>query len=318
MASQKTALVFAGSPSLGDMSPVESVKSLISLPPELVGETEVIEWSRQPSSHYTIRVTTDLLELFRSLIGDGYSGIAVASGTDVMEEMAYLVDLLWPYPNPIVFTGLGSPARHGSNEGAVNLRQAVVAASSEACWGMGVLIFSRGELFAASEACKFYSHRGHDFASPGAGPVGEVVQNRVYVARHPRRARVIDRPVVPAKDVEVLYASLGGGELTLSHLFRDESLKGLVLGCFGTGNVPPSWTPHIKNLIRRRVPVVLTSRCQLGRVLSLYDFEGSASRLLDMGAIDGGTLRPLQARLRLAVAVGAGMDEEEIREYMLS
>jgi L-asparaginase len=64
--------------------------------------------------------------------------------------------------------------------------------------------------------------------------------------------------------------------------------------------------------------VVITSRCQLGRVLSLYDFEGSAKRLIDMGAIDGGTLRPIQARLRLSVAVGAGMEEQEIREYMLS
>ncbi|MCX7828045.1 MAG: asparaginase [Thermanaerothrix sp.] len=317
MRSKKTALVFAGSPSLADLSSSDSLKATIGLPSEM-GDLEVVEWSRQPSSHYTIRVTTDLLELLRSLVNEGFDGIAVASGTDVMEEMAYLVDLLWPYPQPVVFAGLGSPARHGSNEGVINLRQAVLSASSEECWGMGVTIFSRGELFAASEACKYYSHRGHDFAAPGMGPVGEVVQNRVYVNRIPKRPRVIDRPVVPAKDVEVLYASLGGGELVLGHLSRDESLKGLVLGGFGTGNVPPPWIPHLKNIIRRRVPVVITSRCQLGRVLPLYDFEGSAKRLIDMGAIDGGTLRPVQARLRLSVAVGAGMEEQQIREYMLS
>ena len=104
--------------------------------------------------------------------------------------------------------------------------------------------------------------------------------------------------------------------LILASLARTEGLNGLVLGGFGTGNVPPPWIPHLKTLIRRHVSVVVTSRCQMGRVLSLYDFEASAKRLFEMGVLDGGNLRPLQARLRLAVGLGAGMDPRELQSYL--
>ena len=36
-----------------------------------------------------------------------------------------------------------------------------------------------------------------------------------------------------------------------------------------------------------------------------------------MGVLDGGNLRPLQARLRLAVGLGAGMDPRELQSYLL-
>ena len=311
----KIALVIAGS-TLGqfEASPQEAIRAL--LPEALAPLCDVVEWSRQPSSHYTIRLTTDLLEMLRSLVRDGYGGIVVASGTDVMEEMAYLTDLLWPYPQPVVFTGASSPARRSSNEGLANLQQSLIAAASRPAWGLGVLVCSRGELFAASEVAKVYSHRGQDFMAPGTGPVGEVVLEDLYIGRTPRRPAALSDLVIPAKDVELLWASLGGGELILASLARTEGLNGLILGGFGTGNVPPPWIPHLKTLIRRHVSVVVTSRCQMGRVLSLYDFEASAKRLFEMGVLDGGNLRPLQARLRLAVGLGAGMDPRELQSYL--
>ena len=312
----RIALVIAGS-TLGQADAVRGDQIRALLPESLASLCDVVEWSRQPSSHYTIRLTTDLLEMLRSLVRDGYGGVVVASGTDVMEEMAYLTDLLWPYPQPVVFTGAGSPARRGSNEGMVNLHQSLVAAASRGTWGLGVLVCSRGELFAASEVAKVYSHRGHDFMAPGAGPVGEVVQEDVFIQRTPRRPGGLDESVVPAKDVELLWATLGGGELILSSLARSEGLNGLVLGGFGSGNVPPPWIPHLKTLLRRRIPVVVTSRCQMGRVLALYEFEASAKRLFDMGVLDGGNLRPFQARLRLAVGLGATMDTPTLQSYLL-
>ena len=97
-------MVIAGS-TLGQADAVRGDQVRALLPESLASLCDVVEWSRQPSSHYTIRLTTDLLEMLRSLVRDGYGGIVVASGTDVMEEMAYLTDLLWPYPQPVVFTG---------------------------------------------------------------------------------------------------------------------------------------------------------------------------------------------------------------------
>ncbi|HBG14714.1 MAG TPA: asparaginase, partial [Synergistaceae bacterium] len=82
--------------------PTLSAQDLVEmLPADLKSDLQVIDWSHQPSSHYTIRMTTDLVELLRKLVKDGVSGIVVTCGTDSLEEMAYLTDLLWAYPQPV-------------------------------------------------------------------------------------------------------------------------------------------------------------------------------------------------------------------------
>ena len=62
--------------------------------------------------------------------------------------------------------------------------------------------------------------------------------------------------------------------------------------------------------------MVLTSRCPAGCVQAYTDFEGSAARLLEMGLIGAGGLSPLQARVRLALALGAGLGGRELSDYM--
>ena len=95
-------------------------------------------------------------------------------------------------------------------------------------------------------------------------------------------------------------------------------LDGLVIAGFGSGNVPPSWIPHIKKLVKDDIPVVITSRCPQGHTRGMpYTFEGNMARLLEIGVFDGGGLRPLQARLRLAVALGAGLSRQELQAYLL-
>ena len=98
----KIALVIAGgpfSPPVMDRdhpeapSPAEAVTALF---PSLQDSTiEVVDWSRQPSSHYTIRMTMDLIELCRKLIQDGVEGIVVYAGTDMLEPVMRL-EILTP------------------------------------------------------------------------------------------------------------------------------------------------------------------------------------------------------------------------------
>lgn len=312
----RLAIVIAGSP-FGQMegSPANALKPI--LPQGLFDRCTVVEWSRQPSSHYTLRLATDLVELLRSLVRDGYGGLVVACGTDVLEEMAYLADLLWSYPQPVIFTGASNSMGKLSNDGIVNLVLSTIAVTSEALWGLGVLVHARGELFAASEVLKVYSHRGSDFQAPGRGPIGEVILDQVQIYRTPRRPVALSETVTPAKRVELLWASLGGGDGIISSLSKDEDLEGLVMAGFGTGNVPPSWVPFIKVLIRREIPVMITSRCIQGQVMPVYSFEASAKKLFELGVLNGGSLRPVQARLKLAVGLGAGLQGENLQRYLL-
>ncbi len=63
--------------------------------------------------------------------------------------------------------------------------------------------------------------------------------------------------------------------------------------------------------------IVVTSRCPRGYTIKGYGFEGSTKKLLELGVLDGGMLRPEQARLRLAVGIGAGYRGELLQEYLL-
>ena len=267
------------------------------LPKDMTCEVVPYDWARQPSCHYTIGMTTDLVELLRKTINDGVQGIVVTCGTDLMEEMAYLTDLLWPYPQPVVYTGAMLPSDCPGSDSAINLSQAFLAAASERTWGQGVMVCFQDQLFAASEVRKVHSSRRDAFEAPGRGPVAEVLQNKIHLYRSPIRTATLGEYVTPAREIELVWAALGCGERLLGCLSKGPDLDGLVLAGTGSGNVPPSWQPHIRSFLKREIPVVITSRCSQGRVGRMYGYEGSAKRLIEMGVLDGGGLRPTQARL---------------------
>ncbi len=297
--------------------PTLSAQDLVNmLPPGCAENLQIIDWSHQPSSHYTIRMTTDLVELLRKLVKEGVSGIVVSCGTDSLEEMSYLTDLLWPYPQPVIFTGSMQPPGRQGSDAVANLEQSLRAAASETLWGMGVTACFQDQFFAASEITKEVAHRRDAFSAPGRGPVADYVGDSIRIIRKPNRPPSMEGSIMPAKDVEILWASLGGGDWTLSCLSKSKSLEGLVLAGFGAGNIPPSWIQYLKPIIKNNTAVVITTRCRRGHTTSLYGFEGSAKRLLELGVLDGAGLRPEHARLRLAVGLGAGFSREELQLYL--
>jgi L-asparaginase len=123
----------------------------------------------------------------------------------------------------------------------------------------------------------------------------------------------------PARRVEIIYASLGGGEILLSALQNKgaNEIDGIVLAAFGDGEIAPSWISYVKKFLREEVPIVLTSRCVNGRVIPGSNFEGSAYRLIEMGVYNGGGLNPLQARIKMSLGLGAGLKGEELQAYIL-
>src|SRR5678815_5852347 len=92
-----------------------------------------------------------------------------------------------------------------------------------------------------------------------------------------------------------------------------EVARGVVIAAMGRGNVPPAVVPAIERWISEDKPVVLTSRTQGGRVGHTYGYAGGGRRLEEMGVIFGGYRRAQQARIDLMLALGAGMNDAEIR-----
>lgn len=314
----KLALLLAGSFSSQEDN-VDPYSLLECLPEELANLCEPIDWSCQPSSHYSMPLMLEMSNMFDSLIERGYSGIIVVSGTGVMSEMSYMADLLWQHPQPVIFANLMVQGRAGLEVGLKNLHCSVLAALSPEAQNRGVLVCSSGELFAAAEVVMIDPlSQDNVFQAVEKGSVGKIINDEIKFTRPNGRPVFLLRRPQRTPVVEIVTASLGGGEKAIAALSNDSEVEGVILSGFGTGNISPTWVPHVRNLIRRRLPVAIVSRCFQGKVAKTTLFEGSYAKLLEMGVISGGTLRATQARIRMSLGIAAGLTEEGLKLYMLN
>lgn len=314
----KLALVIAGN-FTGDEEHADPCSLLNYLPSDIASCCKFIEWSCQPSSHYSMRMMIEMSDMFETLIDDGYTGVIVISGSGVMEEMSYIADLLWQHPEPVIFANLMVQGRAGVEEGLMNLRCSVLAALSDEARNRGVLVCSSGELFAASEVVMVDpTSTDNTFQSPEKGSLGKLLNDDIKFLRNVRRPEFLARRPREAAIVEALWASIGGGERLIATLANSRDIQGLVIAGFGTGNVAPGWIPHIRNILRRRIPVAVVSRCFQGHVHETNHFEGGYYRLIEMGVMSGGKLNPYQARIRMSLGIAAGLTEQGLSLYMLN
>ncbi len=281
----------------------------------------VVDWSYQSVSHYTLRMCSDLIQLAGAQIEEGSTGVVITCGTQALTEVAYFADLVWSYPQPLVFTSSINYAGTPGSETTLHLSQAIRAAASQVCWGQGVVCCMQDAIYAASELLHLSNYRRAGYAALSCGPLAEFSEpfGELVGLRSPCRGKIMDIATPPARNVEILDVSLGGGDVVLNALLdgRVSELDGLVISAFGGGDVPPSWVPMLRKIVRANIPVVLASRCPVGRFQPGQDFEGSASRLSEMGLLGAGALTPLQARIRLAVGLGAELTGQDLRAYML-
>jgi len=260
---------------------------------------------------------SDLLQLAGKQIVDGADGVVITCGSQGLEEMAYFADLIWSFPQPVIFAG--STQFHSSSAGAHLLQQAVQAAGSKSCWGRRVLVLSDSTLLSASDVVEISNYRCSGFETPNCGIIADFEGGELEILCSRERNRVLPMDTQPARRVEIVYASIGGGEVLLSALQSKGAgeIDGLVLAAFGDGEVAPSWIPYIKNFLKDEIPIVLTSRCINGKVIPGLNFEGSAYRLIEMGVFDGGGLNPMQARIKMSLGIGAGFKKESLQAYIL-
>jgi L-asparaginase len=323
----KTALILAGGQIVLErasaeegVTPLEKEKALDCLAEGMRERVFAVDWSYQPLCHYTLRMCSDLVQLAGRQIEEGSTGVVITCGTQALTELTYFADLVWSYPQPLVFTASINYAGTPGSETALHLSQAVRAAESQAAWGQGALVCLQDAIYAAPDLSCVSNYSRGGYTALG-GPVAEFFEpcGDLLPRRSLHRGKIMDISTSPARSVEILDASLGGGDILLNALLegRVSDLDGLVISGFGGGDVPPSWVPLLRKIMRSEVPIVLTSRCPGGRVQPGPDFEGAAKHLLEMGVMSAGVLTPLQARIRLAVGLGADLSGQSLRDYML-
>ncbi len=243
--------------------------------------------------------------------------MVLVQGTDTLEETAYLLDLFWDKPQPLVVTGaMRSPQRAGS-DGPANLMAAVTTAAAPASRGLGVLVVMNDEIHAAARVAKTDSMAVEAFRSPVFGPLGRLVEGTPVYGNRPGRHPALEGPVGTASTRVALLITHLGDDGELLRLVTSAGYDGVVLASLGVGHVPTEVAEAV-SVAAARMPVVFASRTGGGTTArETYGFVGSERDLLGRGAIGAGWLTPVKARLLLWTLLAQGRERDEIAEQLV-
>ena len=280
---------------------------------ERIAEIEVDDWGRFPGPHMTPdRIWALRGRLIEHLARPDVQGVVVTHGTDSLEETAYLLARSVRTEKPIVLTGAMRTSSDLGWDGPANLGAAAAVAASRDARGQGTLVVMSDRIYSGLDVTKVHTSMVDAFESPGLGPLGVVDDGRVIFRReNPDAGDGILTPPRLGGPVDIVYA-FTGADSRLLDASRQEA-AGVVLAAMGRGNVPPAMVGGIERFVAEGKPVVVASRAIRGRVGDTYGYEGGGRRLHEIGAIFAGARRPLQARVDLMLALGAGMSVDEIR-----
>lgn len=301
-------------PVTGGVIPALSGKEIVARVPglESIADFEIRDFARLPGPHMTPSRMMELAEMVDAELAKEHTvGAVVTHGTDTLEETAYLLDLILDIEKPIVFVGAMRNSSELSWDGPANLRAGVRAAAESGMRGLGVVVVMNDQIIAASEAMKSHTESTDTFRSRDFGPLGFLDKDRLIIARKPSRHEHIPVKTLD-QSVEIVKISSGSNGRLIDHVIADGA-HALVIEGLGRGNVPPDVLPAIARACETGIPVVITSRCPLGRVLDTYAYEGAGKQLRKMGVILGGLLPSHKARIKLMVALGAGWSTDDIR-----
>ena len=256
-----------------------------------------------PSASLTFQALADLArEAADACAAGAADAVVVVQGTDTMEESAYLLDLLWDRPEPLVLTGaMRNPTLAGA-DGPANLLAALAVAADERFRELGALIVLADEVHSARTVQKVHTTRPHAFGSPDRGPLGVVVEERPMLVQLPLATKVTLRPDRPlTARVPVLTVGLDEDPAVVPALAS--VADGLVVAALGGGHVPARLVEPLGALAAEK-PVILASRVSAGRVLTgTYRAPGSESDLLGRGLLWSCFLGAAKARVLLVTAL---------------
>jgi L-asparaginase len=111
---------------------------------------------------------------------------------------------------------------------------------------------------------------------------------------------------VAALPVPIVVAALETDGSLLDAAVRDGA-RGIVVAATGSGNTHPDLLRAAVAARDANVPVVLASRTGAGSVGPFYAFPGGGATWARAGILLAGDLTPVQARVALALAMGAGL-----------
>lgn len=278
---------------------------------EAIADLEVIDLGRTPASHFTFPKLFEIgSEIRRWQADPSIDGVVVVQGTDVIEETAFLWDLILDGPEPVIVTGAMRAASDPNDDGPDNLRNAVRCAVSPDLRFAGVQVVLDGTINPADAVTKTHAGALDSFQCLDTGPLGRIIDGRVEVDRtRVRRRHVATDGAAEGVLLLTAHVAMDGALLDAAAALRP---PGIVVEATGAGNTAASVVEAASRAMGQGISVAFTTRCPAGAASDAYAFPGGGATWLRAGALLAGHLSGPKARIALALGLGAGVDRDEL------
>ena len=276
-------------------------------------EVHTLDFFNLPSPHIK---PMHMLALYHKIKeeADNYDGVVITHGTDTLEETAYFLDTMKIPPIPIVLTGAMRSSNELGSDGVYNYLSALRVASDDKAADKGVLVVMNDEIHAAKYVTKTHTTNVSTFQTPTHGPLGLIMKQEIlYFKTAEPRVRFDLEHIQGLVPIISAYAGMTDELIDMLDL---EQLDGLVIQAFGAGNVPKETAQKLENLLQKGIPVALVSRCFNGIAEPVYAYQGGGVQLQRAGVFFVKELNAQKARLKLLIALNAGLKGQALKDYM--
>lgn len=290
-------------PTLGGVDLLASVPGLAA-----VADVEPVDLGRTPASHFSFADVLRIRGVVDAALDDPrVAGVVVVQGTDTLEETAFAWDLCHRDQRPVVVTGAMRNASETGWDGPANLLGAVRIAAAPAARGGGVLVTLAGTVHAADGVAKRDASALDAFATREGPPLGRVGQRGLRLRARGARRTLPATPAAAVLPIPIVVAALETDGSSLDAAVTGGA-RGAVVAATGSGNTHPDLLRAAAQAMDVGVPVALASRTGAGRVGPFYAFPGGGATWVRAGILLAGGLTPVQARVALALGLGAGLE----------
>ncbi|MCD8305384.1 MAG: type I asparaginase [Prevotella sp.] len=274
-------------------------------------EVDIYQFDAIDSSNMTPRRWAQLVRII-TLEYDNYDGFVILHGTDTMAYTASALSfMLENLTKPVILTGSQLPLGMLRTDGKENLITSIELAAMQDAKGRAVVpevcIYFSGRLLRGNRSSKKNADGFQAFDSANFPHLCEAGVDFRFNTREilrPDFSRRMTPHTAINSNVVVLSLFPGIEESLLRHVLRSNTLKGIVLRSYGSGNAPqfPWLTALMRDAVARGIIVVNVTQCDTGRVeMERYS---AGNHLLDAGVLSGydGTVEATVTKLMVLLA----------------
>ncbi|EOZ1151954.1 type II asparaginase [Campylobacter jejuni] len=267
------------------------------------------------SSNMCDEIWLRLAKKIAKLFAEGIDGVVITHGTDTMEETAYFLNLTIKSDKPVVLVGAMRPSTAISADGPKNLYNAVALVANKEAKNKGVMVAINDKILSARGVVKTHSLNVDAFSSPDFGDLGYIVDGKVFFYNNVTKAHTKNAPFDVSKltslpKIDILYSYSNDGSGVAAKALFEHGTKGIVVAGSGAGSIHKNQKDVLKELLKKGLKVVVSSRVVAGCV-AVSDSDEK------LGFISAEDLNPQKARVLLMLALTKTSDPKKIQEYFL-